>query len=110
MSKRIITTYAKLNPELKKAIKEKYPDGLEEHLTVMKNVIKGNYFDGFIFEHEDVIYMIEYKSSVAPKIIVDEEIEELGEMPEGLEGTDDDAEVEDDEPEDQDDDDDDDDF
>jgi hypothetical protein len=94
MSKKIITTYAKLDPAIKKAIKEKYPDGVEDDLTVMKNVIKGYYFDGFVFEYEDTTYMIEWKSTVATKkIVVDDEIDELTEIPDGLEDADDDVEL-----------------
>lgn len=94
MSKKIITTYAKLDPAIKKAIKEKYPDGVEDDLTVMKNVIKGYYFDGFVFEYEDTTYMIEWKSTVATKkIVVDDEIDELAEIPDGLEDADDDVEL-----------------
>ena len=111
MSKKIITTYAKLDPAIKKAIKEKYPDGVEDDLTVMKNVIKGYYFDGFVFEYEDTTYMIEWKSAVATKkIVVDEEIDELTEMSDGLEEADDDVELDEEIEEDIEEDDDDDDY
>jgi hypothetical protein len=111
MSKKIITTYAKLDPAIKKAIKEKYPDGVEDDLTVMKNVIKGYYFDGFVFEYEDTTYMIEWKSTVATKkIVVDDEIDELTEIPDGLEDADDDVELDEEIEEDIEEDDDDDDY
>ena len=98
MSKKIITTFIKLKPEVKKAIKEKYPDGVEDHLTSMKNVIKGYFFDGFIFDYEDTTYMIEFKSTNPGNIILDDDDDDdLCEMPEGLEGTDDVEDVDDDE-------------
>lgn len=96
MSKKIITTFLKLKPEVKKAIKEKYPDGVEEHLTSMKNVIKGYFFDGFIFEFEDTTYMIEFKSTNPGNIILDDDDDDLGDMPEGIAGADDVEDVEED--------------
>ena len=95
MSKKIITTFLKLKPEVKKAIKEKYPDGVEEHLTSMKNIIKGYFFDGFIFEFEDTTYMIEFKSTNPGNIILDDD-DDLGDMPEGIAGADDVEDVEED--------------
>lgn len=98
MSKKIITTFLKLKPEVKKAIKEKYPDGVEEHLTSMKNVIKGYFFDGFIFEFEDTTYMIEFKSTNPGNIILDDDDDDdLGDMPEGIAGADDVEDAEEDE-------------
>ena len=97
MSKKIITTFLKLKPEVKKAIKEKYPDGVEEHLTSMKNVIKGYFFDGFIFEFEDTTYMIEFKSTNPGNIILDDDDDDLGDMPEGIAGADEVEDVEEDE-------------
>ena len=96
MSKKIITTFLKLKPEVKKAIKEKYPDGVEEHLTSMKNIIKGYFFDGFIFEFEDTTYMIEFKSTNPGNIILDDDDDDLGDMPEGIAGADDVEDVEED--------------
>ena len=96
MSKKIITTFLKLKPEVKKAIKEKYPDGVEEHLTSMKNIIKGYFFDGFIFEFEDTTYMIEFKSTNPGNIILDDDDDDLGDMPEGISGADDVEDVEED--------------
>ena len=96
MSKKIITTFLKLKPEVKKAIKEKYPDGVEEHLTSMKNIIKGYFFDGFIFEFEDTTYMIEFKSTNTGNIILDDDDDDLGDMPEGIAGADDVEDVEED--------------
>ena len=95
MSKKIITTFLKLKPEVKKAIKEKYPDGVEEHLTSMKNIIKGYFFDGFILEFEDTTYMIEFKSTNPGNIILDDD-DDLGDMPEGIAGADDVEDVEED--------------
>jgi hypothetical protein len=101
MSKKIITTFLKLKPEVKKAIKEKYPDGVEEHLTSMKNVIKGYFFDGFIFEYEDTTYMIEFKATNPGNIILDDDDDDdLGDMPEGIAGAVDVEDVEYDEVED----------
>ena len=60
MSKRIITTYKKLSNTVKKAIHAEYPHGIEHQLTEMKHVIKGYLFDGFVFEHENVTYLVEW--------------------------------------------------
>lgn len=61
MSKRIIINYNKLGQPIKKAISEKFPNGIEEQLSRMKHVVKGYFFDGFVFEHEDVTYLIEWE-------------------------------------------------
>ena len=100
MSKRVITTYAKLNPILKKAIKEKYPDGVEDNLTVMKNVFKGYFFDGLVFDYDDTTYMIEWSAgSYIKKVEVEEEdFEEISDVEDGLEDMDnEDSEADDDE-------------
>lgn len=87
MSKRVITTYAKLNPNLKKAIKEKYPDGVEDNLTVMKNVFKGYFFDGLVFDYDDTTYMIEWSagSYIKKAEVEEEDFEEINDGAEGLE-------------------------
>ena len=60
MNKRIMTTYAKLNQSIKKAIEIDNPYGIENRLTRMKHLIKGYLFEGFIYEYEDAIYLIEW--------------------------------------------------
>jgi hypothetical protein len=69
MSRRIITTYGKLNGTVKQALKTEYPHGVDLHLTKMKNVIKGYLFDGLVFIHQDITYLIEwYKNNDADSI------------------------------------------
>lgn len=94
MNKRVITTYSKLNPVLKKAIKEKYPNGVEENLTVMKNVFKGYFFDGLVFDHEDITYMIEwndgsYAKSVAVEDDDDDDNNNYDDLNDGVDGLED---------------------
>lgn len=59
MSKRIITSYNKLNNTIKKAIQVEHPHGFEMQLTRMRHLIKGYFFDGFLFNHDDTTYLIE---------------------------------------------------
>ncbi|MDG1915141.1 MAG: hypothetical protein P8I55_11205 [Crocinitomix sp.] len=60
MSKRVLTSYKKLNATIKNAIQAEYPDGVEEKLTKMKHVIKGYFFNGLIFNYDDITYLIEW--------------------------------------------------
>lgn len=61
MSKRVLTSYKKLNATIKNAIQAEYPDGVEEKLTTMKHVIKGYFFNGLIFNYDDITYLIEWE-------------------------------------------------
>ncbi|MGB1104045.1 MAG: hypothetical protein ACPG21_10510 [Crocinitomicaceae bacterium] len=60
MNKRVFTSYNKLNKAAKMAIQRSYPNGVDEILTTMKNVFSGEFFKGFVFDHEDVTYMVEW--------------------------------------------------
>ena len=56
MSKKVITTYEKLTKEVKEAINIKYPDGVEDDLQSITNVMKGGTFKGIIFEYVTFCY------------------------------------------------------
>lgn len=59
MGARIRTSYHKLNTEVKKAIHQAYPDGIEDKLIIMKDVVKNQFFKGLIFDYNDTTYLIE---------------------------------------------------
>lgn len=60
MSRKIIATYEKLPNEVKEAINVKYPDGVEDELKTITDVIKGGSFKGIIFDFEDTTYLIKF--------------------------------------------------
>lgn len=61
MSKRIIISYNKLTEPIKEAIKAEFPNGIESQLSRMKHVVKGYFFEGFVFDYDDITYLIEWK-------------------------------------------------
>jgi hypothetical protein len=63
MNKRVFTSYTKLNKAAKMAVQRAYPDGVDDILTTMKNVFSGKMFKGFVFDHEDVTYMVEWNTN-----------------------------------------------
>ena len=89
MSKRIITKYNKLNSSIKNVIQVKYPHGIEMQLTKMKHLIKGHFFDGFVFEHDDTTYLIECRDYAGEKTVAlhydDQEENELEDDLENIE-------------------------
>jgi len=60
MGKRVFTTYSKLGAVVKRAIQRAYPDGVEDHLVLLKNVFSGQVFEGLLFDHDDITYMVEW--------------------------------------------------
>jgi len=60
MNRRVFTSYSKLNVAAKKALSCAYPEGVDDILTTMKNVFSGELFKGFVFDHDDVTYMVEW--------------------------------------------------
>lgn len=60
MKKRVIKDYKKLPNEIKKAINLKYPWGIEGELKAIKGIGNLASFQGFMFEHGDVVYLIKY--------------------------------------------------
>jgi hypothetical protein len=60
MTRKVITTYEKLSNEVKEAINVKYPDGVEDEIKSITDVIKGGAFKGFIFDFNDTTYLIKF--------------------------------------------------
>jgi hypothetical protein len=51
-------SYKNLPLEIKRAIKKEFPQGIEEEIQSIKNVITGTYFDGIIFPFDGKNYLI----------------------------------------------------
>lgn len=83
--RRIITSYEKLGPELKKAVLMQYPDG---YMDSVKKIDKpnGDFFYAFNLVTEDTIYMVKIK------LDIDENLDDLDESIYG--GSDKDSEKE----------------
>jgi hypothetical protein len=62
MQKKIITSYEKVPQEVKLALFQKYPDGFEDSIKTHKDVLKGGFFKGLLFESEDVSYLIKFQN------------------------------------------------
>ncbi len=92
MTKRIMTSYQKLNNELKKAIFKTYPEGVEDRLTEMKHIIKGHQFKGLVFEHEDTTYLIDWSVKNNFTFLSDEIEDEIAASYEGGEEEDEEEE------------------
>ena len=60
MTRKIIATYEKLSDEVKEAINTKYPDGIEDELKLITDVVKGGTFKGIIFDFNDTTYLIKF--------------------------------------------------
>lgn len=75
MKRKVIKSYENLSPEVKNALTMKYPEGYEEEVTSIHDVIKGGFFKGMIFDQGDITYLIRFKNAA--------EIE--GEKPEDME-------------------------
>lgn len=77
--RRGIISYDKLTVDQKKQILRDYPDGYINHLTTIKTP-NGETIDAFIWETDEVIYLVKIKlPEVKQKIIEDEEDEEFTE-------------------------------
>lgn len=59
-TRKIITAYEKLSDEVKDAINTKYPDGVDDELKSITDVIKGGTFKGIIFDYQDTTYLIRF--------------------------------------------------
>lgn len=56
--KNVITSYKKLPIEVKKAIRDEFPLGVEFELKSIKNMITGKYFEGLIYTFKNTVYLI----------------------------------------------------
>lgn len=64
--KRAIVSYEKLTIEQKKQILMDFPDGYSNHLTTSKNPITGESFESFVWETDEIIYLVKI-NKVQPK-------------------------------------------
>lgn len=76
MTRKVIATYEKLSNEVKEAINIKYPDGVEDELKLITDVIKGGTFKGIIFDFQDVTYLIKFSVNTVIEHIDSEDEEE----------------------------------
>lgn len=62
MKKRVIKSFENLTPDVMNALHNTYPYGFEEKIQSIQDVIKGGFFKGLIFDHEDATYLIKFKN------------------------------------------------
>ncbi len=65
--KKVIISYKRLPVIVRKAIKSAFPLGIENELQSIKNVITGKFFEGLIYEFDNITYLIktdDYNHSV----------------------------------------------
>ncbi|MES2800166.1 MAG: hypothetical protein V4638_09140 [Bacteroidota bacterium] len=87
--KRAIVSYEKLTIEQKKQILKDFPDGYSNHLTTSKNPITGESFESFVWETEEIIYLVKItKAQVKPPRPVADEDEDDDFNDEDLESVD----------------------
>lgn len=71
--KRIIKSYDKLTPELKKMLKQQYPDGYADDIIKLTNAKKEVFF-AIPLETEDYVYLIKLETQ---KVINDDNTEDF---------------------------------
>ena len=72
--RRAIISYEKLTIDQKKLILRDFPDGYINHLTTIKTPT-GEALDAFIWETDEVIYLVKVNKIIAKKPIEEEEDE-----------------------------------
>jgi hypothetical protein len=70
--KRAIISYDKLTIEQKKQILKDFPDGYINHLTTIKTPT-GDILDAFVWETEEVIYLVKINKIIPKAAVVDDE-------------------------------------
>lgn len=70
--KRAIISYEKLSIDQKKQILKDFPDGYINHLTTIKTPT-GDILDAFVWETEEVIYLVKINKIIPKAAVVDEE-------------------------------------
>lgn len=70
--KRAIISYDKLTIEQKKQILRDFPDGYINHLTTIKTPT-GDILDAFVWETEEVIYLVKINKIIPKAAVVDDE-------------------------------------
>ncbi|MGV6861459.1 MAG: hypothetical protein ACWA41_06790 [Putridiphycobacter sp.] len=76
MTRKIITSYQKLPIEVKKALNNTYPDGVDDEIQLIPNAFTGTSFKGIFYEYNDVVYLIKYDSQINNIAISDDEDED----------------------------------
>lgn len=62
VKRKVIKAFENLSPEVMAALNESYPYGFEDKIQSIQDVIKGGFFKGLIFDHDDVTYLIKFKN------------------------------------------------
>lgn len=70
--KRAIISYDKLTIDQKKQILKDFPDGYINHLTTIKTPT-GEMLDAFVWETDEVIYLVKINKIVPKAAVVDDE-------------------------------------
>jgi len=70
--KRAIISYEKLSIDQKKQILKDFPDGYINHLTTIKTPT-GEMLDAFVWETDEVIYLVKINKIIPKAAVVDEE-------------------------------------
>jgi DNA-directed RNA polymerase subunit delta len=70
--KRAIISYEKLSIDQKKQILKDFPDGYINHLTTIKTPT-GEILDAFVWETDEVIYLVKINKIVPKATVVDDE-------------------------------------
>jgi DNA-directed RNA polymerase subunit delta len=111
--KRAIISYDKLTIEQKKQILKDFPDGYINHLTTIKTPT-GDILDAFVWETEEVIYLVKINKIIPKAAVVDDEDDDFeddldkvddikdDELDDDADDEDDDFDAPDEEPEDED--------
>jgi hypothetical protein len=111
--KRAIISYDKLTIEQKKQILKDFPDGYINHLTTIKTPT-GDILDAFVWETEEVIYLVKINKIIPKAAVVDDEEDDFeddldkvddikdDELDDDADDADDDYDAPDEEPEDED--------
>ncbi len=75
--KRAIISYDKLTIDQKKQILKDFPDGYINHLTTIKTPT-GEMLDAFVWETDEVIYLVKINKMVPKAAVVDDEDDDFG--------------------------------
>lgn len=88
--KRVITSYNKLNPDLKKLWLSMYPDGYDQDVVEINNPIKGK-FKAIFLETSETIYLVKVNETLRRdyKEDIEEEDEEVGDDEDGFSSSED---------------------
>ena len=70
----VITQYRKLPLDVKRAIKNDFPFGIEDEIKSIKNILTGTYFEGLMYTFNETLYLIKMKADTPT--ISSEELED----------------------------------